>query len=148
MADTHQVGRDRAYDQADNGSAANPGTVSRLAWVASGVGLLLFLGSVGVLGYEGVTRHGGDPVIAVAVEEVTHDGTRWHARIRADNSGGTTGAKVRIEGRLQSGPTVLETSMAEFDYLPAGSFQRGGLYFDHDPRTYELRLRVLGYAEP
>ncbi len=144
MADTNQVGRDRSYDQPDNGSA----TVSWLAWIASGVGLLLFLGSVGVLGYEGLTRHGGDPVIAVTVEEVAHDGNRWHARIRADNSGGSTGAKVRIEGRLQSGPTVLESSMVEFDYLPAGSFQRGGLYFDRDPRAFELRLRVLGYAEP
>lgn len=148
MTDTRQVGRDRSCDRLDNEAGNGSASVSRLAWIASGVGLLLFLGSVGVLGYEGLTRHGGDPVIAVAVEEVTHDGTRWHARIRADNSGGKTGAKVRIEGRLQTGPTVLETSMAEFDYLPAGSFQKGGLYFDRDPRAYDLRVRVLGYAEP
>jgi uncharacterized protein (TIGR02588 family) len=119
-----------------------------VAWIASGVGLLLFLGSVGILGYEGLFNSGGDPAISLSVERLSHDGRRWHAAIRAENSGGTTGARVQVVGELVSGTTVLETARAEFDYLPAGSTQRGGLFFDRDPAAHELRLRVLGYASP
>ena len=123
-------------------------SASWTVWIASGLGLLLFLGSVGILGYEGLFRHGGPPVIVLGVEEVAHDGQRWHARIRAENTGGTAGARVRVAGDLLSGSAVVETAEAEFDYIPAGSTQRGGLYFDRDATAHELRLRVLGYAEP
>ncbi|HYG84738.1 MAG TPA: hypothetical protein VD978_00600 [Azospirillum sp.] len=137
--------RDRRHD---GQAGAGPTQVSWLAWIASGFGLLLFVGTVGVLGYEGLFRNGGNPVIELSVEDVAHDGRRWHVRIRAENTGGTTGARVRVAGQLLSGATVLETAEAEFDFLPAGSTQRGGLFFERDARAHELRLRVLGYAEP
>lgn len=129
-------------------SAAGSPSLSWTAWIASGIGLLLFVGTVGMLGYEGLFRNGGDPVITLSVEDVVHDGRRWHARIRAENTGGATGARVRVVGHLVSGTTVLETAEVEFDYLPAGSTLRGGLYFDRDASAHELRLRVLGYVEP
>lgn len=133
-----------SYDTPRPGSAA----VSWLAWVTSGIGLVLFVGTVGFLGYEGLFRGDGDPEIALSVEAVSRSGERWHARIRADNSGGTTGARVRVAGQLMSGSTVVETAEVEFDYVPAGSTQRGGLFFERDPAAHELRLRVLGYSEP
>ncbi|MDQ2104684.1 hypothetical protein [Azospirillum isscasi] len=136
--------KSRAESWDGDGSAS----VSRLAWIASGLGLLLFLGSVGVLGYEGVTRGNGAPAISAELEEVVPAGSRWLAHIRVGNDGGTTGAKVQVEGQLMAGAEALETSVAEFDYVPAGSHQRGGLFFDRDPRAHELRLRVLGYVEP
>ncbi|WP_188261541.1 hypothetical protein [Azospirillum tabaci] len=128
----------------EDGSAS----VSRLAWISSGLGLLLFLGSVGVLGYEGITRGNGPPVITAMVEEVVPAGPRWLAHIRVTNDGGKTGAKVQVEGQLMAGDEALETSVAEFDYVPAGSEQKGGLFFDRDPRAHDVRLRVLGYVEP
>ncbi|CAO3416886.1 hypothetical protein [Azospirillum doebereinerae] len=130
--------------QSGNGSAS----VSWLAWIASAIGLFLFLGSVGVLGYDGLFRSGGDPVVALAVEGVRHDGHRWHARIRVENTGEGTAARVRVVGELMSGESVLETAEADFDYLPAGSTQRGGLYFERNAEANPVRLRVLGYAVP
>jgi uncharacterized protein (TIGR02588 family) len=129
-------------------AGTGPASVSWLAWITSGIGLLLFLGSVGVLGYEGLFRNGGNPVIVLSVEEVTHDGQRWHARLRAENTGGATAARMVVAGELASGPEVVETAEVEFDYVPAGSTRRGGLYFHRDPGAHELRLRVLGYSEP
>ena len=144
MADVERRhGADDRHEGAGTASA-----VSWTAWFAAAIGLLLFLGSVGVLGYEGLFRSGGDPVIALRVEAVTHDGQRWHARFRAENTGGETAARVRVVGQLMSGTTIVETAEALFDYLPAGSNQRGGLYFDRDASAHELRLRVLGYAVP
>lgn len=144
MADADRHVSDEAYGE----PRAESASVSWVAWIASGIGLLLFLGSVGVLGYEGLFRGNGRPVIALSVEDLSHDGHRWHARIRAENTGGTTGARVRVMGQLMSGTTVVEMGEAEFDYIPAGSTVQGGLYFDRDPKAHELRLRVLGYAEP
>lgn len=144
MAQIDQRDGSRPYDQAEPGSAS----ISWVAWIASGIGLLLFLGSVGVLGYEGLFRSGGDPVVALSVEDIGHDGQRWHARIRAENTGGSTAARVRVVGHLMSGTAVVETAEIEFDYLPAGSTQRGGLFFDRNVPDHELRLRVLGYAAP
>lgn len=134
----------RSASRDEDGSAS----VSRLAWVSSGLGLLLFLGSVGVLGYEGITRGSGPPVIAVVVEGVVPAGPRWLAHILVTNDGGKTGAKVQVEGQLMADGEAVETSVAEFDYVPAGSEQKGGLFFDRDPRAHALRLRVLGYVEP
>lgn len=144
MAQVDRHDSERSYDK----PGADSASISWMAWIASGVGLLLFLGSVGVLGYEGLFRNGGNPVIALSLEEVSHDGKRWHASIRAENTGGATGARVRVAGHLMSGSTIVETAEAEFDYLPAGSTQRGGLFFDRDASAHEVRLRVLGYAAP
>lgn len=149
LATSDDRGDDRTGDRAAGGpSRRGPASVSWLARIASGIGLVLFLGSVGVLGYDGLFRSGGAPVMALAVESVAHDGQRWHARIRMENTGDSTAAHVRIAGQLMAGETVLETAEAEFDYLPAGSTERGGFYFERDPRAHELRLRVLGYAVP
>ncbi|HEY0833379.1 MAG TPA: hypothetical protein VGE72_05660 [Azospirillum sp.] len=138
--------RDGEGAQGRRGTGA--ASVSWLAWITSGIGALLFLGAVGILGYEGLFRNGGNPVFVLSVEKVTHDGQRWHAGIRAENTGGATGAGVRVVGQLMSGSAVVETAEAEFDYVPAGSTRRGGLYFDRDPAAHELRLRVQGYSEP
>ncbi|MBK3737132.1 hypothetical protein GAY29_29525 [Azospirillum brasilense] len=110
--------------------------------------MLLSLGSSGVLGYEGATRGGGPPVTPAVVEAVVPAGPRWLAHIQVTNDGGKTGAKVQVEGQLMAGDEALETATAEFDYVPAGSEQKGGLFFDRDPRAHTLRLRVLGYVEP
>ncbi len=42
----------------------------------------------------------------------------------------------------------METSGATLDHLPARSNRAGGLFFDHDPRAFALRLRAKGYHEP
>ena len=142
--DGRRGGSGHPQDRPKGGTAS----VSWPAWIASGFGLLLFLGSVGLLGYEGLFRGDGGPVITLTLEGVSHDGNRWHARVRAENSGGTTGARVRVVGERMSGTSVEETAEIQFDYLPAGSTQRGGLYFEREPEPGALRLRVLGYAEP
>jgi uncharacterized protein (TIGR02588 family) len=36
----------------------------------------------------------------------------------------------------------------DFQYVPAGSQRRGGLYFVHDPRRLKLVLSPLGYEVP
>lgn len=135
---------EEGQDQDRESSAA----LSWLARTMSLLGLCLFLGAVGVLGYEGLFRSGGDPVIRARVETVAAMGGQWHARITAFNSGGTTGAQVTVEGILMRDGQMVERSYTVFDYVPAGSEQDGGLFFTRDPSQYELRLRVLGYAEP
>lgn len=123
-------------------------TVSWLARIMSLLGLALFLGAVGLLGYEGLSGAGGDPVITARVEDVVPLGGQWHARITAINSGPTTGAQVAVEGKLMRDGQVIERARLIFDYVPARSQEKGGLFFTRDPSLYELQVRVLGYAQP
>ncbi|MGS7457319.1 hypothetical protein, partial [Mycobacterium tuberculosis] len=69
-------------------------------------------------------------------------------RIKAINKGGSSAAALAVEGTLTDQGQTLENSEMTFDYVPAHSTKEGGLFFDHDPETFELKLRVLGYQEP
>jgi uncharacterized protein (TIGR02588 family) len=124
------------------------GATPWLEWIASGIGLILALGTLGVITAEMLS--GGRPVPAVIVdmEGVVETPAGFVALIRAHNPAGATAAKVEIEGKLRQGDDVLETSRIEFDYVPARSERRGGLYFKNDPRHYRLEARALGYSEP
>jgi uncharacterized protein (TIGR02588 family) len=119
-----------------------------LEWIASGIGLVLALGTLGVIAAEMLT--GGRPIPAVIVhlDGVVETPAGFVALVTARNPADATAAKVEIEGELRQGDDVLETSRIQFDYVPARSERRGGLYFRHDPRQYRLEARALGYSEP
>jgi uncharacterized protein (TIGR02588 family) len=68
--------------------------------------------------------------------------------IRAVNHGGQTAAGLMVRGTLRDGGTTIETSQTRFQYVPAESERKGGLYFSQDPRTFELSLRAEGYERP
>lgn len=139
----HREGTEESGNDRDGAAS-----VSWLARIMSLLGSGLFLGAVGLLAYEGLFLSGGDPVIAVRVENIVASGSQWQARIIAFNSGGTTGAQVAVEGTLMRNGQVMEQARMMFDYVPVRSAQKGGLFFTRDPGLYDLRVRVLGYAEP
>lgn len=122
-----------------------------VSWLARGVallGLVFFTGSVAILAYEGLFSAGGPPVMRAKIIAVQPQGDQWHVRIRIDNDGGSTGAAVRVVADLTQSGRVVEQADVEFAYVPAGSWQEGGLIFRHDPARNALALRVVGYVEP
>ncbi|GGK54567.1 hypothetical protein [Salinarimonas ramus] len=124
----------------------------RLTWpeaVSATSGLLILLGVLAVLGYDGIVGGDAPPAIEVRAEAV-HETRGGHlVQIVARNEGDETAATVRVVGRLV-GPdgTTVETSAATFAYVPAGSERSGGLYFSADPQRYALRLDAEGYVRP
>ena len=55
---------------------------------------------------------------------------------------------MAIEGELVAPGAQAETAEAVFDYVPAHSTRKGGLYFKDDPRTGQLTLTAKGYIDP
>lgn len=111
-------------------------------------GFLIFVATIGILAYEGLTRNGNIPAISVHVESIVDQPTGYVARIVARNTGGATGAEVQIVGELMQGNQVVEESTATFSFVPDGAERRGGLFFKNDPRLHTLNVRATGYEDP
>lgn len=120
-----------------------------LEWIASAIGLVLVLAVVAVIGREALSGEAGQvPAIEVAAVRVAPAGSGFVVGFDALNRSGGTAAAVEIEGVLKDGETIVETSEATIDYVPAHSRRAGGLFFREDPRRHALELRPLGYQTP
>ena len=119
-----------------------------LEWLASGIGLVLALGGIGYLLWDGLTAEGQPPAIQVHAERIVERNPGYTVEIRATNSSPSTAETVVIEGELKRDGQAIETSQATFDFIPGRSEVRGGLYFSHDPRKLTLDFRPKGYVRP
>jgi uncharacterized protein (TIGR02588 family) len=137
------LGRDRADRR--GGERERPPLAE---WITGGLGLLLALGTVGTILYEGLFVAGAPPELEVAVERVQRIGNGWLVEFEATNRGGSTAAQVKVEGRLMRGQEEVEAAEAVLDYVPANSERKGGLFFDQDPGALALDLRAVGYSDP
>lgn len=120
---------------------------STAEWIVAAVSAALVIGVVGFLIYDGV-RPLTPPNVTIEVDSVRTAGLGYLVLFRARNSGRGTAADVVVEGELAADSGRVETSETTIDYVPAGGVQRGGLYFEHDPRQLRLRLRAQGYRDP
>jgi len=149
------AGQAAARDRRDGKRREGDGPGGRAAaatpvaeWIASGVGLALFLAALGTALYNGLFVAGSPPDVRVEARETLALGEGWLVRVRAVNRGGDTAAAVRVTGRLLRGSETVEAGTVVMDFVPAGSEREGGLFFRTDPRGLALDLRAEGYAEP
>jgi uncharacterized protein (TIGR02588 family) len=137
------AGRDRGREEGGRRQR-----VPLIEKVTAGIGLALVLVAAGTMGYEALLGSSTPPDIDVEVVAVRPVTDGFVAEIRSVNRGGTTGAQVRIEGRLLDGEGPVEVSSTTFSYVPNHSHQSGGLYFRNDPARHRLEVRATGYEEP
>ena len=117
-------------------------------WVIGFLGLVLVLGSIVFALYEAVVGDSSPPDVTVEVESIVPAQSGFLVEFRVFNVGGTTAAGLTIEGELQNGTEIVETSDTTIEYVPSHSERAGGLFFIEDPRQYELQLRATGYETP
>ena len=117
-------------------------------WGIGILGLLFVLGSIGFMLYEAVAGDSSPPDVAVHVEAITPVQNGFLVEFRAVNDGGSTAAGLTVEGELQDGKQIVETSHTTVEYVPSHSERQGGLFFFEDPRQYDLQLRAKGYETP
>ncbi|WP_043540275.1 hypothetical protein [Salinarimonas rosea] len=124
----------------------------RLTWpeaASAALGLAVLTSTLGVLGYDIVAGGRAPPAVSVRAEAVRETPDGYLVGIVARNGGDETGASVRVTGRLlREDGAVAETRATTFDYVPAGSERHGGLFFEADPRLFDLRLAADGYVAP
>ena len=119
-----------------------------LEWLASGIGLILAVGSIGYVLWNGITGTDQPPDVQVQAQRIVDRQPGYTVQILAINLSERTAATVLVEGELKRDGRTIETSEATFDFIAARSERRGGLYFSNDPRQYELELRPKGYVRP
>ena len=105
-------------------------------------------GGVVFVGYRAFQQDAVVPEIALEVLGVEAVSNGFVVRFVARNGSSVAASALHIRGELRRGGTVVETSLAQLDYLPAQSQRRGGLHFENDPRRHEIHLLPRGYVEP
>jgi uncharacterized protein (TIGR02588 family) len=135
-------------DAKDSARPPEGSVTSRWGWVIAVVGLVLVLATVGYLVRDAVFGSKTAPAPVASVKSVQSQGGRFLVEVQVHNAGHSTAAGLRLVGRLRQGATVVEEAETAFDYLPAGSTRRAGLFFAHDPAGYQLELGAESYQEP
>ena len=130
------------------GATTGPRQIPALEWLVAGVGALLVAGTIGYLVIHALWRDQTPPDVRLVAQRVLALEDQHLVEFRAVNRGGEPAAQLLVEGELVGADCPVESAEATLDYLPPGSHRDGGLFFRHDPRDLELRLRARGYARP
>lgn len=64
------------------------------------------------------------------------------------NHGDETAEGVRIEVVMESGGEVKARGEFDIPFVPRHATREGWVTFEQDPRTAQLKARVLGYQKP
>lgn len=120
----------------------------RIEWIAAAASAVLVLALAGFIGFEALTRSGGEPRVELALEDRLPIADGHVAKIKVRNRGYVTISDVVIEGvvALESGET--ETASVTLDYLPAEGETEVGLGFSQEIDPERLTLRIAGYTYP
>lgn len=116
--------------------------------VFAAIGLLLVLGTVGFLIFRGATTGSRPPAIRIEQRGVTPQRQGYVLEVDVRNDGDRTAAALTLEGELELPDGKKETADVSLDYVPSSSHRRAGLFFEHNPQKYPLKLRAKGYQEP
>ena len=124
------------------------GGIPPLEWAIAILGLVLVLGTIGFLLYEAAIGDDSPPEFSFAVNRVSASGSGYLVEFNVVNHGGSTAARLTVQGELRSGEESVEMSQTEIDYVPADSERSGGLFFTANPNDNSLVLRALGFQKP
>jgi len=117
-----------------------------LEWCVFGVGLVLVLGTLGFLAYDGAKTGDGPARIEIELGEPEAGGEGFVVPVIVSNRGDSTAGDVQIEVTLEGG--AAERGEFSIAFLPRRSTREGVVTFHTDPRAGRLRARVLGYEKP
>jgi uncharacterized protein (TIGR02588 family) len=118
-----------------------------LEWVVFGVSLALAASVLGYLVYEGVHMSDTPPDIALRLGTPERRGEGFVVPVAVTNRGDETAEGIHIEVMLETGG---EGERGEFTiaFLPRRATRGGWVAFRTDPRSGQLKPRVLGYEKP
>ena len=120
---------------------------NRVEWGVFAVSLVLVLGTLGYLVYEGARSGKAAPDIGVRLGTPERRTQDFVVPVFVTNSGDETAEGVQIEVVLEGG---AEPERGEFTiaFVPRRATREGWVAFRSDPRGARLTPRVLGYEKP
>jgi uncharacterized protein (TIGR02588 family) len=118
-----------------------------LEWTAFAVGLVLVLGTLGYLAYDGFTMEDQPPYLEIRLGAPLARENAFLVPVAVTNRGDQSAEDVRVEVVLAHGQTD-ERGELDMAFLPRGATRHGWVTFHADPRSGTLTSRVLGYERP
>ncbi len=120
-----------------------------LEWIVFGISVVLVMGLVVYLLWNGFNDDTSPPNIVVELGEVSQQGDRYSIPIKLSNTGGQTAKAVTVEVTLMQGEQELETAQLDVDFVPRDSYRHGWVTFTENPADAdEIETHVLGYEVP
>lgn len=119
-----------------------------LEWVVFAIGLVLVAGTLSYLIYAGATTGSEPPSLEVRLgtpQQRTHN---FIVPVTVVNHGDKTAGAIKIEVVLESEGQEKARGELDIPFLPRRATREGWVAFEQDPRTAQLKARVLGYEEP
>ncbi len=135
------------HQDAPQKNRASENKTPALEWIAAALGLILLVGSLGPILYDAFDQD-TPPRLEAQAGPVVSVGSRYLVQVTVWNHGGSTTAAVNVEGTLKQNGKTIETASTTFDYVPAHSSTKGGMFFTHNPRAYRIQLEANAYMEP
>ncbi len=117
-------------------------------WVVFAVGLVLVAAVLSYLVYEGATMGDAPPSIEVRLGTPEQRPHNFIVPVTVINHGDKTASGIKIEVVLESGGQEAARSELDIPFLPRHATREGWVTFEQDPRTSQLKARVLGYENP
>jgi uncharacterized protein (TIGR02588 family) len=119
-----------------------------LEWIVFALSLILVLSTLGYLIYAGVSMGQQPPSIQVRLGTPEQRQFNFIVPVTVVNHGDETAEGVKIEVLLESGGEEKARGEVEIPFLPRHATREGWVTFEQDPRTAQLKARVLGYQKP
>jgi uncharacterized protein (TIGR02588 family) len=119
-----------------------------LEWIVFAVGLVLVAGTLAYLVYEGMTMGNSPPSLEVRLGTPEQRPHSFIVPVTVVNHGDKTAGGIRIEVLMESAGARQERGELDIPFLPRGATREGWVTFEQDPRSAQLKARVLGYEEP
>ena len=122
--------------------------IPAVEWAVAAMGALFVGATILFLLWDGLTASPEPMAIAIEAEAPRPVDGGWHVPVRARNESDHAAAEVAVRGTLSGSAGEAQESAITFDYVPARSERRGGLFFTENPEGRRLDLRVEGYRRP
>ncbi|MFN2512755.1 MAG: hypothetical protein ABR568_15200 [Pyrinomonadaceae bacterium] len=119
-----------------------------LEWVVFALGLILVSAALGYLIYSGASMGHEPPSLEVRLGTPEQRQFNFIVPVTVVNHGDETAEGVLIEVVMTSGGEEKERGELDVAFLPRHATREGWVTFDLDPRTAQLKARVLGYQKP
>jgi len=119
-----------------------------LEWSVFASGLILVSCTLGYLIYTGVSMGDEPPNVEVRLGTPEQRQFNFIVPVTVINHGDQTAEGVRIEVVMKSGGQEKARGELDVAFLPRHATREGWVTFEEDPRTAQLKARVLGYQKP
>jgi uncharacterized protein (TIGR02588 family) len=119
-----------------------------LEWIVFAVGLVLVGFTLIYLAYEGATMGSESPNIEVRLGAPEQRSHNFSVPVTVINHGDQTAGAVQVEVVMESGGQEKARGEFVIAFLPRRATHEGWVTFEQDPRSSQLKARVLGYEKP